>query len=155
MRIPVVGERLPELVWPVSQEKINRYSRYALGKDTANIHTDAAKARRAGLPGPVAHGRHPVAIVSEAMLRDFGTAWVTGGELDVTLTRLIFPGDVLTLEREVVQVRPDGDRVTVVVRLAFINQHGEPVQSGEARVRLAAVTSARDAETAPVAPERR
>jgi acyl dehydratase len=136
MRIPTAGERLPDLVWLVTQEKINRYSRYALGKDTANIHTDAAKARQAGLPGPVAHGRHPVAIVSETMLRDFGAAWVAGGELDMTLTRLILPGDTLTLRREVVEVRPDGAGVTVVVQLAFTNQQGQPVQTGEARVRL-------------------
>jgi acyl dehydratase len=138
MKALAVGDRLPSVVWPVTQQKIDRYSRYALGRDVPNIHTDAAKARQAGLPGPVAHGRHPVAIVSEAMMRDFGAAWVQGGELDMTLTRLILPGDVLTLEREVVDVRREGEASVVVVRIAFTNQDGQPVQTGEARVRVPA-----------------
>ncbi|HEY7205679.1 MAG TPA: MaoC family dehydratase [Methylomirabilota bacterium] len=131
-----VGDRLSPMIWPVTQEKINRYSRYALGRDSANIHTDTEKARLAGLPGPVAHGRHPVALVSEAMMRDFGAAWARGGELDMTLTRLIFPGDTLTLEREVVSVSREGDGSVVTVSIAFVNQDGQPVQTGEARVRL-------------------
>jgi len=131
-----LGERLEPLVWTVTQEKINRYSRYALGRDTANIHTDREKATLAGLPGPVAHGRHPVAIVSESMVQDFGAAWVRGGELDMTLTRLIFPGDTLTLEREIVGVSDSDDEKLVTVRITFVNQDGQPVQTGEARVRV-------------------
>lgn len=130
-----VGERLEPLVWPVTQEKINRYSRYALGRDTANIHTDREKALLAGLPGPVAHGRHPVAIVSEAMMRDFGAAWVRSGELEMTLTRLIFPGDTLRLEREIADVSDSGDERLVTVKITFVNQDGQAVQTGEARVR--------------------
>jgi acyl dehydratase len=68
------------------------------------------------------------------MMRDFEAAWVQGGELDMALTRLIVSGDVLTLEREIVEVRPAGDRSLVVVRIAFINQDGQPAQTGEARV---------------------
>jgi acyl dehydratase len=131
-----VGEQLPSVVWTVTQEKVNRYSRYALGRDTPNIHTDRGKATLAGLPGPVAHGRHPVAIVSESMLRDFGAAWVQGGELDMTLTRLIFAGDTLTLQREVVEVTTNADGKLVTVKITFVNQDGQPVQTGEARVRL-------------------
>ena len=138
-----VGDRLPPLVWPVTQEKVNRYSRYALGRDTPNIHTDHGKATQAGLPGPVAHGRHPVAIVSESMVRDFGAAWVEGGELDMTLTRLIFPGDTLTLQREVVGVAESAGETLVTVSILFVNQDGQPVQTGEARVRLSRETAAR------------
>ena len=73
MSARTVGAPLPERTYVLTQEKINRYSRYALeGRDTPNIHTDATKAKQAGLPGPVAHGRHPVAFFSEAMLREYG-----------------------------------------------------------------------------------
>lgn len=142
MRDLEVGEQLPTVVWAVTQEKINRYSRYALGRDTPNIHTDREKATLAGLPGPVAHGRHPVAIVSESMVRDFGAAWVQGGELDMTLTRLIVPGDTLTLQREIVGVTSTGDGKLVTVKIAFVNQDGQPVQTGEARVRVPSGTAA-------------
>jgi acyl dehydratase len=129
------GSRLPERTYVLTQEKINRYSRYALeGRDTANIHTDAAKAKQAGLPGPVAHGRHPVAFFSEAMLQEFGEAWLRTGELEVTLTRLIMPGDRLTLRSEVTAVTPEGAGRRVQVAMALVNQKGETVQSGQASV---------------------
>ncbi len=135
MTAVTVGAKLPERTYVLTQEKINRYSRYALeGRDTANIHTDATKATQAGLPGPVAHGRHPVAFFSEAMLREFGEAWLRSGELDVTLTRLIIPGDQLTLRSEVTAVTPEGRGRRVQVTMALVNQKGETVQSGQASV---------------------
>jgi acyl dehydratase len=137
------GDRLPEARYLITQEKITRYSRYALeGRDTATIHTDAGKARQAGLPGPVAHGRHLVAFFSEALLRVFGEAWLRSGELDVNLTRLVFPGDTLTLRAEVVKAAEESGGRRVVLQVALVNQRGEAVQSGEARV-LASVGQAR------------
>ena len=51
------GDTLTERTFVITQEKVNRYSRFALdGRDTANIHTDGEKARLAGLPGPVHRG---------------------------------------------------------------------------------------------------
>lgn len=138
MRKLRVGDRLPEDKFLITQDKINRYSRYALGRDTANIHTDANKARLAGLPGPVAHGRYPLAYISEAMLRAFGEAWLRGGELEVTMTKLIFPGDTLTLRAEVVSIRQEGNDDRITLSVALVNQHGEEVQLGEARVSLPA-----------------
>lgn len=128
-----VGGTLPERTYVVTQEKINRYSRYALnGRDTKNIHTDAEKARQAGLPGPVAHGRHPVAFFSEAMLRALGEAWLHSGRLEVTLTRLIFPGDTLTLRARVVTVVPEGEGERVEFEMMLVNQKGDTVQSARA-----------------------
>ena len=130
-----VGDRVPGQTYTLTQGKIDRYSRYALeGRDTENIHTNLAKARLAGLPGPVAHGRHPVAFFSEAMLRAFGEAWIASGHLEVTMTRLIRPGETLTLRGEVTRVMAEdgGDRVEVA--MALVNQAGESVQSGHASV---------------------
>ncbi len=130
-----VGAKLPERTYVLTQEKIDRYSRYALeGRTTANIHTDVTKARQAGLPGPVAHGRYPVAFFSEAMLQAFGEAWLRSGDLDVTLTRLIFPGDELTLKTEVTAVAPEGDAERVHVAMMLVNGKGETVQAAEASV---------------------
>ncbi len=135
MSAVTVGAKLPERTYVLTQEKIDRYSRYALeGRTTANIHTDVTKARQAGLPGPVAHGRHPVAFFSEAMLRAFGEAWLRSGELDVTLTRLIFPGDELTLKAAVTMVAPEGDGERVHVAMMLVNGRGETVQAAEASV---------------------
>jgi len=128
-----VGDSLPERTFAITQEKINRYSRYALnGRETKNIHTDTEKAKQAGLPGPVAHGRHPAAFFSEAMVRAVGEAWFYSGHLEVTFTRLIFPGDVLTLRSQVVAVTPGEGGERVEVEMALVNQKGETVQSARA-----------------------
>jgi len=130
-----VGDKLSGQTYTLTQAKVDRYSRYALeGRDTENIHTNLAKAKLAGLPGPVAHGRHPVAFFSEAMLRAFGEAWIASGHLEVTMTRLIVPGETLTLRGEVTRVTAEdgGDRVEVA--MALVNQAGESAQSGLASV---------------------
>ena len=130
-----VGASLPDRRFVITQDKMNRYSRFALdGRDTANIHTDEGKARLAGLPGPVAHGRHIASFFSEAMFAEFGTAWLRSGELDVTLTRLVLPGDMLALRSNVITVTPEGDGERVDVEMALVNQNGETVQSARARV---------------------
>ena len=136
-----VGDWLPEDKFFITQEKINQYSRYAIGRDAANIHTDDAKAKLAGLPGPVAHGRYPIGYISEAMLRAFAEAWLRGGEMDITLRKLIFPGDTLTLRAEVISTNREGDGERVRLSVALVNQHGEPTQSGEVSVLLPAAGS--------------
>jgi acyl dehydratase len=130
-----VGDTLPERRYTITQEKISRYSRYALnGRETKNIHTDPEKARLAGLPGPVAHGRHAVAFFSEVMLRTFGKAWLYSGHLEVTLVHLIFPGDMLTLRSKILAVTPKQEGEQVEVGMVLVNQEGETVQSGQASV---------------------
>lgn len=138
-----VGETLEPRTYRITQDTINRYSRYALeGRDTRNIHTDGEKARLAGLPGPVAHGRHPVAFFSEAMLRRFGAPWLTSGELDVTLTKLIIPDDTLTLRSTVTAVAPAASGRRVEVEMALVNHEGETVQSARASVVVPAAAGA-------------
>ncbi len=129
-----VGDALPERTFLITQEKINRYSRYAIGRDSANIHTDAEKARLAGLPGPVAHGRHPIAFFSEAMLRAFGLPWLVSGHLEVTLTRLIMPGDTLRQRSEESAVTPVDGGSRVEIRMVLVNPKGEVVQSADGSV---------------------
>jgi acyl dehydratase len=129
-----VGQRIGEVrTYVITEEKIARYSRYALeGRETKNIHTDIEKAKLAGLPSPVAHGRHVLAFVSEAMMQVFGAAWVRTGRLDVNLTALVFPGDRLAVHATVVDVAPVDGGERVDVKLAVVNQSGETVQAGRA-----------------------
>jgi acyl dehydratase len=130
-----IGDHLPEQTFVITQEMINRYSRFAMdGRETANIHTDEAKARLAGLPGPVAHGRHIASFFSETMLAAFGAPWLSSGQLDVTLTRLVRPGDSLTLRSKVVGVTPEAAGKRVKVDMILMNQHTETVLSARASV---------------------
>jgi acyl dehydratase len=129
-----VGQRVGgQRTYVLTEAKIARYSRYALGgRETKNIHTDVEKAQLAGLPGPVAHGRHVLAFVSEAMMQSFGAAWLRTGRLDVNLTALVFPGDRLTVNATVIDVvRLDGGE-RVDVELIVVNQTGKTVQAARA-----------------------
>ena len=129
------GDSLAERTFVITQEKINRYSRFALdGRNTANIHTDEAKARLAGLPGPVAHGRHIASFFSEAMFAEFGVSWLRSGQLDVTLTKLVRPGDTLALRSKVIGVTPEVSGQRVEVEMVLVNQDAETVLSARASV---------------------
>ena len=130
-----MGASLAQRRFVITQDKMNRYSRFALdGRDTANIHTDEGKARLAGLPGPVAHGRHIASFFSEVMFAEFGAAWLRSGQLDVTLTKLVLPGDTLALHSNVIAVEREGGGERVDVEMTLVNQNGDTVQSARARV---------------------
>ena len=93
-----IGDALPERTHKVDWEDILKFNRYVTGGvDTKNIHTDDEVARKAGLPRAVATGRHPVSFITELMVDHLGMGFITGGEIDVSFVKPIFPGDVLTL----------------------------------------------------------
>lgn len=128
-----IGDEIEPLAYDITQEKINTYSRYVFhGKDTKNIHTDDAVARRAGLPRALAQGRYPVAYISERLLAFFGTGWIQGGKLEVSLVKGIFPGDTITVRGVVTDKIPEGKAVRLVLDVWLENQHGEQATVGVA-----------------------
>ena len=132
-RFAAIGARLDPVSYLVSAERIAIYSRYVFGgRDTRNIHTDDEVARRAGLPRAVAQGRYPIGYMSERALAFFGTGWLEGGRLDVTLVKPIFAGDTVTVCGTVVDKVPEDGKTRVVLDLWLENEAGERVTSGTA-----------------------
>ena len=128
-----IGYEIPQRTYSITQEKINVYSRYVFyGKDTKNIHTDEETAKRAGLPGPVAQGRYPLTYLTEAMLRFFGEGWIYGGKIDVALTKIIVPGDTVTIKGVVKEKVEEEDAVRLVLDVWLENQKGEKAIAGTA-----------------------
>jgi acyl dehydratase len=128
-----IGFEIPTRSYLRTQEKINAYSRYVFeGKDTKNIHTDEEVAKKAGLPGPVAQGRYPIAFISEALLRFFGEGWICGGSLDVALAKPIFPGDTITVKGLLKEKKQEGEALRIVLEVWLENQHGEKATIGTA-----------------------
>ncbi len=128
-----VGHEIEPVVYEMTQEKINIYSRRVFdGRDTKNIHTDDEVARRAGLPRALAQGRYPIAYISERMLAFFGTGWIQGGKLDVTLVKEIFPGDTITVKGVITDKQSEGDNVRLVLDVWLENQDGEQATAGVA-----------------------
>lgn len=128
-----VGYEIEPKRYDITQEKVNIYSRYVFhGQDTQNIHTDDDVARRAGLPRALAQGRYPIAYISERMLEFFGTGWIQGGKLEVSLVKGIFPGDTITVKGVVTDKVPEGQAVRLVLDVWLENQHGEQATLGVA-----------------------
>ena len=132
------GDALPERTHRVEWEDILKFNRYVTGGvDTKNIHTDDEVARKAGLPRAVATGRHPVSFITELMVDHLGVGFITGGEVEVSFVKLIFPGDVLTLKAVLKEKTPDGDAARYLFDVSLVNQEGAAVTVGTAGGRLA------------------
>ena len=128
-----IGHEIEPVTYDITQEKINIYSRRVFnGRDTKNIHTDDDVARRAGLPRALAQGRYPIAYMSERMLAFFGTGWIQGGKLDVTLVKGIFPGDTITVKGVITEKSLEAGAVRLVLDVWLENQHGEQATAGVA-----------------------
>ena len=127
------GDELPEASYEMGWNQFLKFNRYVSGgEDTKNIHTDDTIARKAGLPGAIAAGRHPASFISERMVELFGTGFISGGDLDVTFVKPIFPGDILRLTAKVKEKREEDGNTRVVLEVALVNQDGAPVTVGTA-----------------------
>lgn len=131
------GDALPERTHEVDWEDILKFNRYVTGGvDTKNIHTDDEVARKAGLPRAVATGRHPVSFITELMVDHLGMGFITGGEIDVSFVKPIFPGDVLTLKAVLREKSPEYGATRCLFDVSLTNQDGTAVTVGTAGARL-------------------
>ena len=133
-----IGDALPERTHRVDWEDILKFNRYVTGGvDTKNIHTDDEVARKAGLPRAVATGRHPVSFITELMVDHLGFGFITGGEVDVSFVKPIFPGDVLTLTATLKEKTPEDGAIRYLFDVSLTNQDSAAVTVGTAGGRLA------------------
>ena len=128
------GMALPGLEREVRQEQINLYAE-ASG-DHNPIHTDEAFARQTPLGGTIAHGMMLLAYVSEMFTGAFADAWCARGSLDARFKNPARPGDRIRVSGRVRKLEPGDAGTTAVCHFTCENQHGEPVITGEAKVRL-------------------
>jgi len=130
------GSALPEFVRDVVQADIQRYAE-ASG-DFNPIHIDETFAATTPLKGTIAHGMLVLAYLSEMLVRAFGEAWDSTGQLSLRFRNPARPGDRLTVSGRVESAKRDGGIVCVTCAVSCANQAGEVVVSGEARVALPA-----------------
>ena len=83
------------------------------GWPAKNLHTDAAKAREAGLTAPIASGVQCEADIIRLLTELFGDRWFRCGKLHVKYPRPVFAGMSL-LPRARVRARRPSDAGTVV-----------------------------------------
>jgi 3-hydroxybutyryl-CoA dehydratase len=130
------GQVLPTLTRSVTQEQVRGYAQ-ASG-DFNPIHIDPEAGARSRYGRTVAQGMLGLAFVCEMLTGAFGLPWVERGRLKVRFKGPVFPGDSITVQGSVAEVRdvPGGREVRCTVSCR--TDKGGEVIAGEASVVLPA-----------------
>lgn len=108
----------------VTAEVIDKYA--AITNDYNPIHVDPEFAATTPMKGVIAHGTMSLALIWQALRRDFGAARCATAALDIRFIKPVRIGDRLTVRHH---PKEDG---SLDVRVE--NQDGDPVITGSARL---------------------
>lgn len=128
-----VGDRQEaQVVRELSRTQIVMYA--GASGDYNPLHTDEVYATKvAGYPSVIAHGQLTMGVTAKLV-----TNWIEDGELTgfgVRFARQVWPGDTLTACATVTAVHRENGRVAVDLDVSTVNQDGEAVVAGYARLR--------------------
>ena len=128
-----VGDRQEaRVVEELSRTQIVMYA--GASGDYNPLHTDEVYATKvAGYPTVIAHGQLTMGVTAKVV-----TDWIEDGELTgfgVRFPRQVWPGDSLTACATVTAVHRENGCVAVDLDVATVNQDGEQVVAGYARLR--------------------
>lgn len=124
------GDTIGPLVKPpVTKTQLVMYS--GASGDFNPIHTVEEFAQQAGLGGVIAHGMLTMAFVGQLLTEAIG---VEGDLLKfgVRFAGMVRPGDRVTCEGRVLEVRTEGGRQVVSCEVWAATQKGEKVVTGQA-----------------------
>ena len=124
-----IGESLPPLVkGPLDREQIKLYAQ-ASG-DFNPIHLEDDVARKAGLPGVIAHGMLSMAFIGEYLYSILNDPMQLES-FNCRFRAKTFPGDVITISGK---VKSQSDS-RALIELETRNQQGEITTTGQAEIR--------------------
>lgn len=128
-----VGDRHEaDVVEDLSRTQIAMYA--GASGDFNPMHSDEIYATQVGgYPTVFAHGALSMGLTAKLV-----TDWLDDGEITafgVRFRRQVWPGDTLTARATVTATGSDEGRAMVELDLETVNQQGQPVVSGYARVR--------------------
>ena len=127
-----VGERWVSAPTPITEAEIVAYG---LANDPQPMHTDPEWARTGPFGGLIASGWQIAALSMRLFVQSggYGKTPVIGMGIDELRWRKpVRAGDVLTVEREIVEVMPStthADRGTIRTRVSVRNQSGDVVMT--------------------------
>src|SRR6266853_6293965 len=125
------GDRFKSATYQVSEEEIINFAREF---DPQPFHLDAAVADQTMFKGLIASGWHTAAMTMRLFVQtlNFAEGAIGLGVDELRWPRVVRPGDVLTVETEIVDLRPSRSRPNHgIIRLRNVttNQRGEIVQT--------------------------
>ncbi len=125
------GQALEPLVKPViTVEQLREYAKAS--HDHNPIHLDPQFATEAGFPSVIAHGMLSMAFLGDFLLARFPENQYEIVRMKTRFRKVTFPGDQLTCEGKVKEIRPDG---SLVVSFATRNGSGDATCEGDATLR--------------------
>jgi acyl dehydratase len=124
----VVGKTFAPLVKP-PVEKVQLVKYAGASGDYNLIHTDEETARKANLPGVIAHGMLSMGFLGQYVSEIAGTNGFVS-RLKVRFSSMVRPGDVLTCHGRVVAKTEDSKQIELAVQVE--NEAHTPVTVGEA-----------------------
>jgi acyl dehydratase len=95
------------------------------------IHLDDEAARQGGLQGVIAHGMLIMAFLGDLLVQFAPIERLR--EFDARFVAMSAPGDTITCRGEVTGTADEGGETVATVKLAGVNQKGQPVIEGQAR----------------------
>ena len=89
----------------------------APGWPDANLHTDADKAREAGLESIIASGTQSEGILLELLVSLFGPSWHRSGSVDAKMTNSVGVNDTIQAKARLVsrESTPQGEKIVLDV----------------------------------------
>ncbi|KJE27861.1 maoC like domain protein [Geobacillus kaustophilus] len=120
-----VGQSLPDVTLaPVSRLDLIKYA--GASGDYNPIHTIDEEAKKAGLPGIIAHGMWTMGNLAKLFTSYYEEGFVQ--DYFVRFQSMVFLNDVITLKATV----KEKDDKAIRFAVAAVNQHGKEVIKGEA-----------------------
>lgn len=130
------GAELPAFRKTLDRASIDLYAR-ASG-DLNPIHVDEEFARQTRFGGIIAHGMLVLSCIGQMLTAAFGSAWFDRSELYIRFKAPARPGDTLSANGIIRDIRHNDEGIEVVCSISCRNQKGEPVIIGEAKVKIRA-----------------
>src|SRR5437879_4294364 len=139
------GDRFKSATYEVTEEQIISFAREF---DPQPFHLDSAVARQTLFKGLIASGWHTAAITMRLFVQtlNFAEGAIGLGVDELRWPNAVRPGDLLTVETEILEVRPSRSKPGYgIIRLRNVttNQHGEIVQTMMANAMVPRRTNAK------------
>ena len=118
-----IGESLETTLKPVSRMDLIKYS--GSSGDFNPIHTIDEEAKKAGLPGIIAHGMWTMGNLSKLFTPYYEEGFIK--DYNIRFSGMVFLNDVLTLKAELVEKVDQ----SLIFNVRTINQHQKDVVKGK------------------------
>lgn len=118
-----IGEMLETTLKPVSRMDLIKYS--GSSGDFNPIHTIDEEAKKAGLPGIIAHGMWTMGNLSKLFTPYYEEGFIK--DYRIRFSGMVFLDDVLTLKAELI----DKMDQSLIFNVSAINQHQKEVVKGK------------------------